>query len=252
MLRIFTLSIVIWCFVGILFAQEYNDTSNQISVFGSVELKEVADRATLVFSIQGFGSTLRQAVENSNDKSHSVAEKLLALGLGQKNIATSQFYSGENYGDKPLFSSSKDFKAMISTMVTVDSMALLDSILYLISENEVEDLSNLTFSLKDELSVRKKARISAILKAKEKAEDLVTALGLTLGKPLLIEEIEPTVTSNQTNDYSTMFLRGGRLGNPFNPITISADATYDESKGIGFFAQTISITSQVRVVFEIK
>jgi hypothetical protein len=41
---------------------------------------------------------------------------------------------------------------------------------------------------------------------------------------------------------------------PFNPVTSknSNESSVDETKGSGFFAQTISVTSQVRVVYALE
>ncbi len=227
-------------------AQDAGLKQNQISVLGSIELKEIADQASVTFAVKGIGSSLRKAVDNASKMVQKVTDKLITLGIKSKNISTSQFYSGENSGDKAFLSSSRDYKAILHTLVKIVNMKSLDSALYLISESEIEDASNIIFSLNDELGLRRKARVAAAMKAKEKAEDIAGALGVMLGKVVNIEEMGPT---------STVSIRGGRTyPNPFNPSTsmLREESIVDESKGSGFFAQTISITSQVRVVFEIK
>jgi len=128
----------------------------------------------------------------------------------------------------------------------------------MISEAEVENISTISFSLKDELGLRRRARIDAGLKAKEKAEDITNALGVKLGKVLTIEEIQLTQTYTNQNQY--LRIRGGyNSPNPFNPGTYNVleenyanPSTVDEIKGSGFFAKTVSITSQVKVIFAIE
>jgi uncharacterized protein len=231
-----------------LFSQQTESKINQISVQGAVELKEMADQATLSFSVKGVGSTLRQAVEMANKNTKTITDKLIALGVKGKEISTSSFYSGENRGDKAFLSSSRDYQASITTIIRIDSLKLLEPIILTISECEVQNLSQITFSLKDEVGFRRRARIEATLKAKEKAEDMAKALNVTLGKVISIDESQPT-QSMQT------MLRSGRP-NPFNPaynsVMASEVVVVDGSIGTGFFAQTISITSQVFVTFEIK
>jgi uncharacterized protein YggE len=249
MKRIIVLAIVLgW---QILRAQQPEQRINQISVQGSVELKQMADEATLSFSIKGVGATLRQAVENADKNTKIVADRLISLGLKAKGISTSSFYSGENYGDKAFLSSSRDYQASITTVVKVDSLQLLQPVLFAISESEVQNLSQVAFSLKDEVGFRRRARIEAALKAKEKAEDMTKALNIGLGKVISIDEVQSTQSAQMP--YA---LRGGRP-NPFNPVAYNTylpvqAGVVDESKGTGFFAQTISITSQVYVTFEIK
>lgn len=239
--------------------QEPQLSAHQISVLGSVELKEPADQASFTFSMKGVGSSLRRAVQDANTKVLSLTNKLLLIGLSAKDISTSQFYSGENYGDKAFLSSSRDFRAVLTTLVKVDSLKLLDTLLYTVSDAEVETLSDIAFSFKDELGLRKKARAAAAAKAKEKADDFANALGISVGSIISVEELESAVATRSANQIG---VRGGRgfemsynYPNPFNPVTVPDMAlrpALDESRGSGFFARTISITSQVRVVFGIE
>jgi len=231
------------------FAQEKEREINQITVNGSVELKEKADIALISFSIKGVGESLRMAVEDADTLTRQLSEKLILLGIESKNISTSEFYSGENYGDKAFLSDSRDFRAVITTLIKVDSLEILRPVIFAISEEGVESMSNISFSLKDELAFRRKARQEAGLKALEKAKDITKSLGVKLGRVLYIEEVQPTKTFVQQDNY----LRGS-YPNPFNPTTQifkRGGVVVDASIGSGFFAQTVSITSQVKVTFEI-
>lgn len=230
-------------------AQDHHAATKQITVLGSVELRESADQASFTFSVKGVGSSLRLAVENSNKKMKIVTDKLIQLGIHPSDISTSRFYSGENYGDKAFLSSSRDYQATLTALVKVDSLPVLESVLYTISESEVQSLSNIGFSLKDELDPRRRARIGAALKAKEKAEDIARALGVVLGELISVEETDPTRVFSQQAAQN--------YPNPFNPSTtqiqfLRGGSTIDESMGAAFFAQTVTVTSQVRAVFEIK
>jgi uncharacterized protein len=219
---------------------------NQIVVTGSAEFKMKADQATFSFSVKGVGSSLRQAVQDADTKTRMITEKLAGIGIGPEGISTSQFYSGENTGDRAFLSSSRDYKANISTLVKLDSLELLRPALFIVSENDVQTLSEITFALRNESDLRHKARIKAAEKAREKAEELAKTLGVNLGSAISIEE--------EVNPSATAYLRGGRnYPNPFNStVNLSEGIVMDTSEGSGFFAQTISVSSQVHVVFQIK
>lgn len=241
---------IVLFFGQLLMAQQNEPKPNQLSVVGNVEVKEIADQVSLSFSIKGTGSTLRSAVENADAQTQNLNQILIQLGVKPRNISTSGFYSGANYGDEALFSSSRDYKASITTVIKIDSIALLEPVLFSICEEGIEHLSQLTFSLKDEASVRRHARIDATLKAKEKAEDIAKALGVTLGKVLDVQEVQQTQVQP---------LRAVSYPNPFNPvirnnsINAAAEKTdFIDASGEGFNAQTISVTSQVSVIYEIK
>lgn len=189
---------------GFVFAQQLEVKQNQITVLGSVVLNEIADQASLSFRVKGVGENLRQAVENAMTKTKDLTDKLLGLGIKKNNISTSDFTSGENYGDKAFLSSSRDYQAVIVTMIKTDSLPLIQPVLFILSESKVESISSILFSRKDELDLRRRARIEAGLKAKEKAVDIAKALGVKVGKVMLIEEVQPT----QTVNYNISNLRG--------------------------------------------
>ena len=231
-----------------LVGQSIDRHANQITVNGSVELKEVADQASISFTVKGVGATLRVAVRNASEKTGELVDKLLALGLKTRDISTSSFFGGENIGDKKFLSSSRDYQATLVTSVKVDSLDLLQPIIFTVSEAEVQGLSEIAFTLKDELGLRRKARSQAALKAREKAEDIAKALGITIGQVTSVEELQPT----QTSTPSALYRPGRGYPNPFNAVTFSEVPQIDESTGSGFFAQTIIATSQVQVTFEIR
>ncbi len=242
------------------YGQENQNQSNQITVLGSVELKEVADQAYFTFSVKGVGPSFRRAVEDANIKVKAITNRLHRLGVAADKLSTSKFYSGENWGNKAILSHKRDYRADLITEVTVDSLKIMDSILYTISEGELENISSISFSLKDELGLRRKARIAAAHKAREKAEDIAAALGVTLGRVINIEETQPTkVGPKVPQDSRLSFYAMSKIYsssyNPFNPPSapeITKEQGVYESQGSGVFAQTISITSQVQVSFEIK
>lgn len=258
MKQFFLLFVLLLGVSNIISAQQDEINRDYISMIGSVELKEVADQASFYFTIKGVEETLRLAVEVAENKTKNLSEKIIQLGIKKKNLSTSDFLSGENYGDKAFLSSSRDYQATITTMIKTDSLDLLRPLLFMISEAEVENISTISFSLKDELGLRRRARIEAGLKAKEKAEDITNALEVKLRKVLTIEEIQPTQTRAYQNQ--AIYLRGGgNYPNPFNPGTynvggegILLSEMVDETIGSGFFAKTVSITSQVKVIFAIE
>jgi len=237
-----TISILIGIFLSQSLVAQVSETKlNQFSVVGSVELKEKADQASVSFSIKGVGPTLRQAVESANKKTKDLTDKLRASGIGDGSISTSQFYSSENFGDKAFLSSSRDYQATITTLVKIDSLKLLQPTIFTISEAEVDNLSRISFSLKDDVGFRRRARTEAALKAKEKADDIAKALGVNIGRVIAVEEILSR-PAEYPMPFNSVYLRGGRASE-------AAIQMADES---GFFAQTISVTSEIRVTFDIK
>jgi len=245
-MRYLTVLILVCLAASAATAGEIETAPNHIAVLGTAEVKAPADRAELYFSVTGYGSTLRQAVERAREKVTSTSQDLLAIGLLEKHLHTSRFHSGENYGGKAFLSSKKDYQAVIAVLVTIDNLELLEPVLFVLSESDLETLSDISFSVADEDTYRKKARELAITKAKEKASQMAGLMDVSLGRVMQIEEAIPPGSQPQ------LFVRGGR----HSPLNIS---TYFNSEygGIGvggaagLFAGTIAVSAQVGVVFEI-
>jgi len=128
-MRCLTALILVCLAVSSATADESEITPGHISVLGTAEVKAPADQAELYFSVTGFGSTLRQAVERAREKVMAISQDLLAIGLVKKNLRTSRFYSGENAGGKAFLSSKKDYQAVIAVLVTIDNLDLLEPVL---------------------------------------------------------------------------------------------------------------------------
>jgi len=245
-MRYLTALVLVCLAVSSATADESEIAPGLISVQGTAEVKAPADQAELYFSVTGFGSTLRQAVERARVKVAAISQDLLAIGLLKKNLRTSRFYSGENTGGKAFLSSKKDYQAVITVLVSIDNLDLLEPVLFALSESDLETLSDISFSLSDEDTYRKKARELAIAKAKDKASQMAGLMDVSLGRVIQIEEALPPGSPPQ------LFIRGGR----HSPVNVS---TYfnNEYGGIGsggaagFYAGTIAISAQVGVIFEI-
>lgn len=230
-------------FIILLAAVALNSTysqdkqTNQISVTGKAEILVPADRAVFSVNVTGFGSTLRGAVEQAKNKAVEISKKLLALGLKESSLATSYFYSGENFGGKSFLSSSKDFKASITVNITIDTLEVLEEAILRLSESDIENISNISFNLKNFEEVKRKARLQAAENAKEKASQLADKLNVKLSDLKICDEAEGGFPVYQS------------APNPFNSgMALQAN---DSFGGSGFYTQNVSITGSIRLIYEI-
>lgn len=165
-----------------------DSTEAMIEVSSTAERRVMADRAEFTFTVQGLGPSLGQAVESATRATDSIVTKLIALGIDKGRISTQHFTSGENRGDKAFLSSSRDYKARITTRITVDSLPLLASAVALVSEADVDDVGSIDFSLRDETSMLRELRKEAARTARQKAEDITGELGAKVGRVLFADE----------------------------------------------------------------
>ncbi len=170
-----------------LFAQNITN-DNRLIVNGTAELQAEADQASFMYEVEGFGSTLKEAVDNAKKKARETTQKLFDLGLKEENLATSSFFSGENTGGKAFLSSSKDFHATIKVTVMLFDLKKLEDAILTLSECDIVNMSRIDFSLRNPAVYKEKARKEAVALAKKKGKELAEEMGIKLGKVVRVEE----------------------------------------------------------------
>ena len=235
------LLILFWVvFAGLCFSQEIQQ--NQLVVYGYGSVEKEADIAKLYFSIRGLGPSLDLAVKDAQSKISIIISKLFAIGLKGSNIATQSFSSNENHRDKAFWSSDKDFEATMNVNITIDSLKLLEPTVIIISEHDVNNLSNINFELKNDEEIKLQTRDIAIKNALEKAKIYSKNLNIDLGKVISIEELLPY---NDVNFYLPPRQNNGRDGVVSAQMASVANAPT-------FFARRFSRSSGVRLIYEIN
>ncbi len=244
-MKLFKLSTLI-LLIAVSFSNALDSLQNVITTFGNVELKVRADYATVSFSITSEGESLRNAVAKAKKKVIKATKDLFTLGLNEKNVSTSRFYSGENFGGKSFFSSQSDFKTEISTYLKIDSLEILESVLLTLSDHKVDEISNISFGLKNPEKHKLKAIEKAATKAKEKAILLAKVMESKISNSYTITEL---TRQDKYANYAYS-IRGGRSdANPFNAIYMADGATVN-SKSI--FSESIKIIAEIKLQILIK
>lgn len=222
--------------IGSTYAQQYPEV-NQIVLAGKAKLIVPANRASFSFEIIGYGSKLREAVNEAKSKMSKAINILSSLGVKKNEISTSFFQSDENPNGSSFLSSSEDYRTNIKTNVIVSELDSLEQIIFLLSESEVTKISNIVFSLKDYTKYEEEVRLLAIADVKRKAAQYAKEFGI---KSLKI-----------------IYISGSKFGmmqkypNPFNPT--SSVGNLDEVENInGIYAQSVKLTDNLSVIYKIE
>jgi len=241
-IRLMALSMVLCLMAGAAIAQDHDS----LFVSGKVRVFAKADRARVVFEINGFGSSLHQAFDKAGTKMDSIIARLAAIGLSENDLSTSLFTNRENYDTKAFLSHKKDYQTTMTAAVTTRRVDLLKSIIIILSESEVDRVANVSFELVDYEQLRKDALVKATAIAREKATLVAEQLGITLAGVLRFEEIK---TAEPVRPHFTAGYESFELSGPFNaPLQFSLD---EDAVGAGIFPEEIQFDSEVKVVFAI-
>ena len=212
-------------------------------VYGTGSLDVPTNRANISFTVKGFASSIQAAVDTARRKVNDILARLITIGLQDKNFYTSSFNSGDNFEGKAFLSSRRDFRTQIDVYVTVDSLALLEGVVTILANSPVDKLSNISFSLRSDSSVKLEARRLAVANAQEKAALMARQLGVILGKALNVEEL----LSYSDGDFYFPPRDRGVLKLEMGTISESGGS----QQYTAFYGQRSSVRAGVRIVFEI-
>jgi uncharacterized protein YggE len=216
------------------------DSARTIAVYGTGYVEGDADRATVTLALEGSGSSLREAIADAQEKVAKVTSALRGLGLPETAFATSRFAGYD--GGRPFLFAKREYKSSIALTITVDDLALLESVVLTLSESPVERIAGINFSLRDLDALRRAARESALTDAEVKAAAMTAQLGLALGPVLNVEE-EPTIRQNPNTSY---YVDGVRVAE-------QVVVTYERPRvpEVQIFAQRFAVQAGVRVTYSL-
>ncbi len=233
MTRASSIVVLPFLFSFVAFGQWAKVEQNQLITYGDASVSYPADRVQFSFGVKGVGSTIEQAVRQAGERASRIISDLQKVGVTDQQIQTSHFNSADNPDGKSWWSSKEDFAAAIEIMVTLDStFQLLERALNAVAQEQVEYISRVQFSLRNNEDKKLAAYKAAAENARKKADLLASTLGATIASVLYIED-QSGYNQSQVLALQAGVIRGGR------------SATFL------FPGQRFTVESKVRVVFEI-
>ncbi len=178
-------------FPFLIFSQSGEIKQNQLTTIGNATLYFKADRAQLNFRVKGEGPTIEEAVKQSTDRLKTIVEKLKPIGILEDQLQTSFFNSVDNPSGKSWWNSSKDFLTLFEVTITFDDFKIIEKTIDLLSQEQVDLLSKLKFSLnKDSTKIKAVYKLAAS-DAKNKADAVAQTLGAIISRVLYVEDQSP-------------------------------------------------------------
>lgn len=159
-------------------------------VTGEGKVTVVPDIARISAGIEEKGTSLKVAQETANKKSQSLVSELKKLGIEEKDIKTSSYniYPTTDYEtDPPRISG---YRVSTSYNITVRDVDKANDVLVSVTAAGANLVGGISFDLSEEAEAKafSDARKDAVQKAKQKAESLSNASGVTLGKIINVSE----------------------------------------------------------------
>lgn len=170
---------------------------------GEAKLAVIPDQAIINLGVSSTKTTVKAAQDEVNQIINTLQNNLLQLGVNQKNLQTQNYSLHPNYDYTSGTQRITGYSVNSTLEVTVTDFALLNQIIDLATENGINQISNINFTLSDSKTAELKtqARQLAIDQAKTNAQDLARLTGINLGKIINVSENQsggylPTPTPN--------------------------------------------------------
>lgn len=197
-LSIFLLALIISTSVGVLnkikegrYIGQEIEARNTITVSETGEIYTKPDLALITFSVITEEKTVSDAMAGNTEKMNTIIETMKDEGVEEKDLKTTSFNiypRYEYYQEKvclvPPCPSGKrvlvGYEVRQSLQVKIRDMAEIGDIVQKGTEAGANQVSNLQFTIDQEDELKKQARGQAIDKAKTKAEELASQLGVGL------------------------------------------------------------------------
>jgi len=160
-----------------------------ISVTGQSSKSIAPDELTWRISIRNLDKETSQVAKQHSQSVDSVLKYLMAQGIAQKNIQTTQMQLAEN---RKYEKSSTIIDGYFANSQIVFKLTDLDNYLTLwngLAKFSEVSTSGINFGHSQAKSFKSELQQQALLNAREKAAQMAATLDMKLGKPLAIEEL---------------------------------------------------------------
>jgi len=163
--------------------------TNTITVSGEGEVSAVPDTATFSVTIQERAREVKDAQNKATEKGNAVIDYLKEQGIEDKDIQTADYsvYPEYEYSTKacepnvycvPGKQTLTGYQVSQTITVKVRDTEQAGELLSGVGERGATQVSGLSFTIDDEEALQQAARDEAIAQAKEKADNLASALGV--------------------------------------------------------------------------
>lgn len=205
-----------------------------IEVTGTATISVTPDIMKWTVDIQNDNDNIQEAKTKNDNTITKVLNIIKSYGIEEKDIKTSGIRMTKR---AYIYGQEKKFSVYNTVWFTLDNITKYDLITNDLIKIEDVYITNTTLEYSKAIENRIQARTNALNVAKEKAQKMAEALGMTIGKPLVIQE-EPIYDYWGLQNYTQSNVQS------YNPEMSSTSQHFSEG--------LLKIEAKVRVIFELK
>ncbi len=207
-----------------------------ISVTGFGEATGLPDMATIQLGVEVEAASVVEAIERSNQTVDAVRQAILGMGIAETDVQSTNFNTWrEDQFDRATGQPTGEviYHVDSTLMIQVRNIGQVSEVIQTGLDAGANNVFGLTFGIDDTVALEAEARAAALQDARDRAEQLASALGVTLREPLVASElagggISPFVAEAAL--VRSVGLGGGGGGPPLSPgeltVRIQVDVVY--------------------------
>lgn len=189
-----TLLLTLLIGAGSAAAQQIGLPPNTITVSGEGSAMGTPDVAYVRLGVQTSGSDITTAFADANATVEGLINALAEAGVARVDMQTSGLYIFQDalYDPQTGMPGEPIFRVGNSLQITIREVERVGELISLAVSNGANSIDSLQFGIADTTALEDEARLDAIADARERAQKLAEAMGVTLGTPLIVEEYAPS------------------------------------------------------------
>lgn len=210
------------------------ESRNTIVVSETGEVYVKPDLAVISFSVVNEAKTVSEAMAKNTEKMNKVIETVKNQGVEEKDLKTISFniYPRYEYYEKTGKRVLVGYEVTQELQVKIRDLTKIGTIIETATSAGANEIGNLALTVDKEDEFKKEARAQAVEKAKAKALELASQLGIKLGKIINFSENYYIPYLGQTEYMAKEGVRGGAPAAPSietgeNKISVSVVITYE-------------------------
>jgi uncharacterized protein YggE len=213
---------------------EETKVTRTVTVTGSGKVYLTPDISYITIGVHTEGENAAEAVASNNAQTQKVIDSLLAQGIDEKDIQTTNFsiYPQQEYDTEGKPTGKIKYIVDNSVFVTVRDITNVGDVLDAAVKSGANSISGIQFDVADKTAALSEARKAAVDDARVKAEELASAAGVTVGDVQTISE------------YTS--------GGPQPMYDVRAAAPMAEAASVPVQAGQMLLTVEVNMVYEIR
>ncbi len=196
---------------------------------GHAEIKTKADVANLTISVKVFARLETDAARLSAARTTALVAKIRALpGIRGEDIQTADYAVTRQFSnaDAPVF---LGYVVTNTVQVTLHTVSQVSRLIDLTAGAGATRITGLTYTLADRQAAEQRALTLAVANARERAQTMASALGMTLGHLRVVSDSGNSVFETNGYEAANNFSLNGAASTPISArlVTVRADAAVD-------------------------